>query len=46
MASETFFDQYGKELMEDAADFVEWANDYQHYMGIRLEIERQLKHVA
>jgi len=32
--------------MEDSADFVEWANDYQHYLAIRLEIEERLRHVA
>lgn len=46
MASETFFDKFRKGQMEDSIDFVEWANNYQHYMAIRLKIERRLRHVA
>ena len=46
MASEEFFNKYSKGLLEDSAEFVEWANDYQHYMAIRLELERQLQNAA
>jgi hypothetical protein len=46
MASEDFFNKYSKGLLEDSVDFVEWANDYQHYIAIRLELERQLQHAA
>lgn len=46
MTSEDFFDKYGKGQLEDSIDFVEWSNDYQHYMAIRLEIEKHLQHVA
>ena len=46
MASEEFFDKFSKGHSEDSEDFVEWANDYQHYMAIRREIEAQLQHVA
>jgi len=46
MRSEEFFGAYEKGRMEDSADFVEWANDYQHYLAIRLEIEEHLRHVA
>ena len=46
IASEEFFDRYEKGRMEDSMDFVEWANDYRHYLAIRLEIEKQLCHVA
>jgi hypothetical protein len=46
MRSEEFFSAYEKGRMEDSADFVEWANDYQHYLAIRLEIEKHLRHVA
>jgi hypothetical protein len=45
IASEEFFDKFCKGQMEDSVDFVEWANDYQHYMAIRFEIERHLLHV-
>lgn len=46
MSSEDFFDKFSRGQLEDSVDFVEWANDYQHYMAIRLELERQLQHVA
>ena len=46
ISSEEFFDKFCKGLMEDSVDFVEWANDYQHYITIKLEIERQLQHVS
>jgi len=35
-----------KGQLNDSADFVEWSNDYQHYLAIRMEIERQISHVA
>ena len=46
MTSEEFFNGYEKGRREDSMDFVEWANDYQHYLAIRVEIEKQLRHVA
>jgi hypothetical protein len=46
MMSEVFFDKYQKGLMEDEIDFVEWSNDYQHYLEIRLSVERRLQNVA
>ena len=46
MSSEDFFDRFSKGEMDDRMDFVEWANDYRHYLEIRSEVERQLKHVA
>lgn len=46
MTSEEFYNGYEKGRMEDSIDFVEWANDYQHYLAIRVEIEKQLCHVA
>ena len=42
MASEEFFDKFSKGQLEDSEDFVEWANDYQHYVAIRREIEAQV----
>lgn len=44
--SEEFYDKFSKGQLEDSADYVDWANDYQHYMTIRLEIQRNLSHVA
>lgn len=46
MSSEDFFNKYEKGLMEDSVDFVEWSNDYRHYLAIRTEIEKHLRHVA
>ena len=46
MATEDFFDKFSKGQMEDSIDFIEWSNDYQHYLAIRLEIEKQIQHVA
>ena len=38
--------KYGKGESEDTEDFVEWANDYQHYISIRRDLEMKLQHVA
>jgi hypothetical protein len=46
MESEEFFDKFSKGEMEDSAEFVEWANDYQHYLAIRQEVDTQLRHVG
>ena len=46
MTSEEFFDKYNKGQSEDSEDFVEWANDYRHYIAIRREIEEHVQHVA
>ncbi len=44
--SEAFFDKFNKGQLEDSEDFVEWANDYKHYVVIRGEIEGHLQHAA
>lgn len=46
VTSEDFYDRYQRGQQDDSLDFVEWANDYQHYVAIRSEIENQLRHVA
>jgi hypothetical protein len=46
MSSEDFFNKYEKGFTEDSVDFVEWSNDYRHYLAIRTEIEKHLRHVA
>ena len=46
MESEEFFDKFSKGLIEDSQDFVEWSNDYQHYMALKFELEKQLRHAA
>ena len=44
--SEEFFDRFTKGKTEDSEDFVEWANDYQHYLALRQAIETQLRHAG
>jgi hypothetical protein len=46
MTSEEFFNKFSKGQSEDSEDFVEWANDYQHYMAIRRELQAQVHRVA
>ena len=40
MDSEEFFDQYSRGRLSDDAVFVEWANDYRHYLQLRQELAR------
>ena len=44
--SEDFFDRYSKGILADEADFIEWSNDYRHYLALRLELDNSLAHVA
>ena len=44
--SEVFFDRYSKGILADEADFIEWSNDYRHYLALRLELDNSLAHVA
>lgn len=44
--SEDFFHRYSRGQADDSVDSVEWANDYQHYLAIRAELEKGLRHVA
>jgi hypothetical protein len=46
MDSETFFDQYSRGQLSDDALFIEWANDYRHYLVLRRELEQRLRDVA
>jgi hypothetical protein len=46
ITSEEFYDQFCKGAKEDSIDFVEWSNDYQHYLALRRTIEKQLKYAA
>lgn len=46
IATEDFFDKFSKGQMDDSIDYIEWSNDYQHYLAIRLEIEKQIQNVA
>ncbi len=44
MESEEFFDRFSKGQMEDSEEFVEWANDYQHYLALRQDVDVRLHH--
>jgi hypothetical protein len=46
MSTEDFFDKFTKGQMDDGLDFVEWANDYRHFMAIKLELEKFRRHAA
>ncbi len=46
LPSETFYDCYCKGQMEDSQEFVEWAGNYQQYLAIKIDLERQLRHAA
>lgn len=46
LSSEEFYDQFTKGLMEDSIDFTEWANDYQNFLDLKLELEERLSHAA
>jgi len=46
MDSEEFFYQYSQGLLSDDALFIEWANDYRHYLALRLELEQRLNYAA
>ena len=46
LTSETFFDKFNKGQLDDTSEFVEWANDYQHFLALKLELEERLTHAA
>ena len=45
MDSEEFFDRYSRGLLSDEAVFVDWANDYRHYLRLRQELAKSLPDV-
>lgn len=46
LSSEDFFDKFSKGEMGDSKDFIEWANDYQNFLTMKLELEKLLSHAA
>ncbi|MDD1428126.1 hypothetical protein MEO94_27480, partial [Dolichospermum sp. ST_sed9] len=42
MDSEEFFHQYNQGKLSDDTLFIEWANDYRHYLGLHQELEQRL----
>ena len=41
--SRTFLDQYVSGKLKAHHDFEEWCNDYQHYIGLKIEMDRQFR---
>ena len=46
MTSEEFFNRYTQGQLDDDTLFIEWANDYRHYLDIRQDLENKLTHAA
>ncbi len=46
MTSAEFFSRYQEGKLEDSADFVEWAGDYQQYLGLLQALRERLRAVA
>ena len=46
MDSEEFVDQYSRGQLSGDAVFVEWANDYRHYLELRQRLEKSLQDVG
>ena len=46
MQSEEFFDRFAKGLTEDSEEFIEWANDYQHFIALREDVDTRLRHAG
>ena len=44
--SEEFFNQYKQGLLSDDALFIEWANDYRHYLALHQELVQKLSNAA
>ena len=46
MDSEEFFYQYNQGILSDDALFIEWANDYRHYLALHQELEQRFNYAA
>ena len=46
MSSEEFYARYQAGKLQDSADFVEWAGDYQHYFELKLRTYPDHKHTT
>lgn len=46
MDSEEFFDRYSRGQLSDDVVFVDWANDYRHYLQLRQKLAKSLPDVA
>lgn len=41
-----FFNKYNQGKFSDDAIFIEWANDYRHYIALHQELQERLNNVA
>jgi len=46
LTSEEFFDKFSKGDFDDRIDFVTWANDYRHFLALKLDLEKVLSHAT
>lgn len=46
ITSEDFYNQFQNGKMEDSTEFIEWANDYQHFIAIKVKLENLVAHAA
>ncbi|TAE57752.1 MAG: hypothetical protein EAZ76_17480 [Nostocales cyanobacterium] len=46
MDSEEFFYQYNQGQLSDYTLFIEWANDYRHYLSLLQELGQKLNYAA
>jgi len=46
MTSEDFYDRYTRGELGDERDYIIWANDYEHYLVLKQQIEEHLTDVA
>lgn len=44
MESDEFFEQYNQGLVPDDELFIEWANDYRHYLALHQKIQSKLNY--
>jgi hypothetical protein len=46
LSSEGFYDKFSSGVLDDSVDFIEWSNDYQNLLALKLELEERLNHAA
>ena len=46
MDSDEFYYRYRMGKLPEDIDYTEWSGCYQHYLGLRREVEEQIKSVA
>lgn len=44
MSSDKFAEKFNKGQLDDRIDFIEWANDFEHFQAIKHEIEQSISH--